>query len=402
MIGQHVVSQMRSDGIEDKEARLTMFKVPHKMPVGAERSHMHPYEYNRRAGMALADARSHERDVMDVIQQQTRNPIGGQQMAQVAFNQRERQYVTRDMHLNNSNAPPQQPLSRDFDSRNVYRAFNEDAATRLVDGRGGGAGGYVKGQQLADGQGVHQHLRGAPPSSGSYDRGPPKLVPSSAILGADVRGTWTVDRDQKLEMASHPAVLERAAAMGAETSAVAERIKKHSLGSHLQFGSHELNPGGHRLNEGQHRADDYGIARLRSDRHRLPTGQPGQVAQLLADPDPRAPAYSPHPPNKFAGRSQQSAQVSVSLGGDGAPERQQPLKPFAGRRADESIVWKEQAGAPPPVAPPGHFLGVDDAGGPTVKSNPHAGRITESHTMQQSIKCGAISRSATHACTLST
>ena len=155
-----------------------MFKVPHKMPVGAERSHMHPYEYNRRAGMALADARSHERDVMDVIQQQTRNPIGGQQMAQVAFNQRERQYVTRDMHLNNSNAPPQQPLSRDFDSRNVYRAFNEDAATRLVDGRGGGAGGYVKGQQRADGQGVHQHLRGAPPSSGSYDRGPPKLVPS--------------------------------------------------------------------------------------------------------------------------------------------------------------------------------------------------------------------------------
>ena len=390
MIGDYVVPG-KSDGMEEAEARLNMFKVPHRLPVGQERMYMHPYEYARRAAPALADAKAHERDVMDLIQNQTRNPIGGEQMARIAFNQREREYVTRDMNLNNwaQQQPRQQPqqISRDFDSRNVSNLFNDDAATQLVDGRGGGGGGYMKGQQLSDGHGVHQHMRGGGAPLGR-DRGPgPKLIPSSAMLGADVRGSWTVDRDQKLDLASDPAVLERAAAMGAETSAVAEQNKKHSRRSVIKFGEHELNPGGHRLNEEAQRADDYGIARLRSDPKQPPS--PGQVAQLLADPDPRAPVYSHHPPNKFAGRSQKS---TLSFGVDGALDHQY-RGPYAGRRA-KSVVFEQQAGPSAPPVPPGHYLGIDDMGGPTVKNNPYAGKITESATMQHTINYDPVGQAA--------
>lgn len=394
------VARVRNDGLEEAEARLNMFKMPHRLPVGRERERMHPQEFYRRAGPAVADARQQERDVMDIIEKSAQNPHGGARMASVAFNQQPRSHVQRNMfgyHAEDDHGVARHTSvtgheHKDTESHQVAGIFNDDAATRLVDGSGGGAGGYHKGAQLADGVGVHQHLRGGDPA-GRGRRGPhgqqqqqqqPKLIPSSAMLGCDVRGTWVVDRDQRnLELATNPAALARAAEDAESNHRMCEHNRVHSRRSNIKFGDFELNPGGHRLNEDAQRADDYGVARLRSDVVFRPPGQQGQVAALLHDPDPHQPSQGPHAHNKFAGKSQKS---NLSFGTDGAVE---PVHrgPFAGRRA-KSVVFDDGAGPAQNPAPErdGYYLGLDAMGGPGVKHNPYAGKITESGAMEHRIK----------------
>ena len=89
------VARVRNDGLEEAEARLNMFKMPHRLPVGRERERMHPQEFYRRAGPAVADAKQQEYDVMNIIEKRAENPHGGARMASVAFNQQPRPHVAR-------------------------------------------------------------------------------------------------------------------------------------------------------------------------------------------------------------------------------------------------------------------------------------------------------------------
>ena len=400
----HGVARVRNDGLEEAEARMNMFKMPHRLPVGRERDRMHPHEFYRRAGPALADAKQQERDVMDIIEKSAQNIHGGDRMASVAFNQQPRSHVKRNMIGAPYTAADDYGVARQTtttghenkDTQSQLSAiFNDDAATRLVDGRGGGAqGGYQKGAQLADGVGVHQHMRGdrtgggrrqgQQGQQGQQQQPPARLIPTSAMLGANMRGDWVGDRDQRnLELATNPAALARAAEDAESNHRMCAHNRVHSRRSNIKFGDFELNPGGHRLNDEQQRADDYGVARLRSDTVFRPPGQQGQVAALLSDPDPRQPSVSPHAHNKFAGKSQKS---TLSFGTDGAIE---PVHhgPFAGRRA-KSVVFDDGAGPAAAMAPEqeGYYLGLDAMGGPGVKHNPYAGRITESGAMEHRIK----------------
>ena len=78
------VTRVRSDGLEQAEQRLTMFQVPHRLPLGEERARMSHQEYARRAAPALADAFKHEQAVQDIIQKQSQNRNGGEKVAAVA------------------------------------------------------------------------------------------------------------------------------------------------------------------------------------------------------------------------------------------------------------------------------------------------------------------------------
>lgn len=387
---QHGINRVRSDGLEEAEARLTMFKMPHRLPVGEERMRMHPNEYNRRAKPALMDAKAHEQDVMDAIETKARNPHGGERMAAVAFNQQPRSHVQRNMINNQAHQylgwgelPAQMQGHAGRDTESQIR-FSDDIATTLVDGRGHEDGrGYVKGAQLADGVGVHQHRR-VDQAGRRQQQPPPRLIPTSAMLGADVRGTWTVDRDQQnLEMATNPAALARAAEMAEGNARVCDHNRKQSRRSAIKFGDYELNPGGHRLNDAQDRADDYGIARLRQDNGVPVMAYSRQVADLMRDPDPRLRGLEPQPHNKFAGKSQQS---NLSFGTDGAVDSVH-RGPYAGRRA-KSVVFEDGAGPAQQQAGSGegNYLGLDAKGGLMPKHNAYAGRITDSGPMAHHIK----------------
>ena len=204
------------------------------------------------------------------------------------------------------------------------------------------------------------------------------------MLGADVRGTWTVDRDQQnLEMATNPAALARAAEMAEGNARVCDHNRKQSRRSAIKFGDYELNPGGHRLNDAQDRADDYGIARLRQDNGVPVMAYSRQVADLMRDPDPRLRGLEPQPHNKFAGKSQQS---NLSFGTDGAVDSVH-RGPYAGRRA-KSVVFEDGAGPAQQQAGSGegNYLGLDAKGGLMPKHNAYAGRITDSGPMAHHIK----------------
>jgi hypothetical protein len=356
------VSRVRSDGLEEAEQRLTMFQVPHRLPLGAERAHMSHTEYARRAAPALRDAFQHEQAVQDIITKQAQNRNGGEKVAAVAFGRDANAFAHRDMWGVDRVRNLDPHAGRDNQSSitfadDVSAPPSHDPSSRA----------YVKGQMPRA-----QHGRRG---------GAPKLIPSSAILNADVNATWTVDRDQRLTLASDPKILAKAAENAVDNARMCDENRYNSRRSALQFGNHELNPGGNRLNGDLPRGDDYGIARIRSDVvYQRP---PGQVAGLLVDPDPNAPPPMMSPTKPFAGRSQKS---TVSLKDDQpfeAPHR----GPHAGRRS-KSVVFEQQAGAAPPALPrgPGYYVGHDIIGGPTIKHNEHAGKMTSSKTMEHYLK----------------
>lgn len=63
-----------------------MFQVPHRLPIGIERSRMGPVEFSRRAAPALADAYRHEQGVMQIFEECAKDIHGGEKIAYTAFN----------------------------------------------------------------------------------------------------------------------------------------------------------------------------------------------------------------------------------------------------------------------------------------------------------------------------
>ena len=90
----------------------------------------------------------------------------------------------------------------------IHNLFDDDHAGKLMDGRGDG-----KGYKLAGG--LPRGLANKPSAGGVKS-----LVPTSAMLGANVNSNWAKDRDQRLDYASDPAVLAQAAEMGEELARV--------------------------------------------------------------------------------------------------------------------------------------------------------------------------------------
>ena len=370
------VDRVRSDGLEEAEQRLTLFQVPNRLPIGRDRSRMSRQEFARRAAPALQDAFQHEQAVKDIISDQARPKYGSEAMASIAFNQKRRDNhddwgIDRIRNID----PNAEFAAMNKGSQDVARLFDDNFAAQQMDGRGDGRGHRIK------------HAQGLTSEQAMANQR--KLIPTSAIIGANAKANWVVDRDQRgLEYASDPAVLERAAENAVENTRAHDANRIHSRRSAIPMGDHDLNPGGHRLNANIPRADDYGIARMRTEQTNRPQ-EAGQVAALLHDPDPRAPFPVLSPTNPYAGRSQRS---TVQLNDHQVAEA--PYRgPYAGRRA-KSVVFEERDGASAPplpqgapgVAAPGYFIGHDVMGGPTIKHNEHYGKMTDSRTMEHYLK----------------
>ena len=67
------LDSVRSDGLEEKEARATMFQVPHRIPVGYARDRMSNAEYMYHAAPAHNDCYHHEHKVQNLLAEQGRD-----------------------------------------------------------------------------------------------------------------------------------------------------------------------------------------------------------------------------------------------------------------------------------------------------------------------------------------
>lgn len=332
---------------------MNMFNNPAPLPVGYERAYMSDAEYQRRAAPALTAAYRHEQGVRGIIAEGAVDCHGGKVMAAVVFNQNRGGMKIRD-NWGVDRARNVDPHAGKDNHSQLDSIFDDRHAGQLVDGRGDGGHYRQKGANVAN---VAQR----------------KLIPSSGMLGADQGARWVVDRDQRLDYASDPAMLAQAAAVGAENTRLMEANKIHARRSVVPMGDFDLNPGGNKFNEQHARADDYGIARLRSDPV-FPQPLSHQVADLLSDPDPRA-QLAPSPTKAYAGKGTKSV-IQFAGGQAELPYR----GPHAGRRAN-SIAFDYEGGAAPPVPPNGSYLGHDQIGAPRVSYNPNAGKMTYSEPM---------------------
>lgn len=360
--------RVRSDGTEEKEAKLTLFQVPNHVPIGRERLRMSDAEYERRAAPALADAYRHEQGVKDIINDVGRNIHGGDIMRSIIFAQPLRRNTGAD-DWGVDRVRNIDPYSGSSNVSQIHNLFDDDYATKLMDGRGDGKG--------------YKHPGGLPRglSNKNSQGGYRNLVPTAAMLGAnDVSAAkWSQDRDQKLDYFADPFILAQAAEMGEELAKVRNKNKLYAQRSAIPMGTYDLNPGGNSYNEDLPRADDYGIGRIRSDAIMDEaierTRGSAQVRALLQNPETFTPVHQGSPAKPHAGKSQQS-----SITFDHKPAESPRRGPFAGRRA-KSTVFDAKSGPAAPVPPRGYYIGHDSLGGPEVKQNPYAGRITESHAI---------------------
>ena len=378
------ICRIRSDGIEEKEARINMFKLPHHMPIGRERARMSDTQFQRRIGPVLEESKVQENAIKDCFNQAAKDIHGGEKIRGIVFGRGR----PEDMHIDDWGVARSQnddPFAGKDNHSQLSNIFCDDYASQLMDGQGDGQSHYHKGALHA-----HRHANqlgkaGPPPDPSQFARNDgyrppqgrrPRLVPTSAMLAADSDSrNWVVDRDQRLDYATDPAALLMAAQNAEEDKKIGDRNRRKSRRSMVAMGDYDLNPGGHALNDDLERADDYGICRLRSDAILGPTG-PSAVASLLKDPDPRD-KQQPSPA-KFA-----KNQLSTVF--DQKPADPPYRGPFAGRRS-HSVVMQEQAGPAPPVAARGQYITHDFNGGPKIGVNPHAGVITNDRQMVSVIK----------------
>lgn len=232
------LGRVRSDGTEAREAKVSMFRANDRIPVGREREGMSEAEFMQRAAPVLASAHSREQAIMESLNQFGQDRHGGDKIAGIVFNQGERQMAHQD-NWGISRVRNVDPNAGRANVSQLHSVFDDQHAGALVDGRGDGRPSRIKGQ--------------LPLSGGPQDRG---LVPTSRILGADANKNWVVDRDQRLEYATDPAMLAQAAKVSAEDHEKFKQNRNSMRGSRVPMGEYDLNPGGHRLNAELERADD--------------------------------------------------------------------------------------------------------------------------------------------------
>ena len=196
---------MKSDGLEQLEDRLTMFQVPHKMPIGGARLAMDHTQFAQHARPVLIESQAHEQKVLDLFVEQARGPVG-----------------MRSDHMRG--LVQQRGLSHPNEGGGVDQRAqwqqNQPPPPRGQLSFGAHAGGGVAGGAGAGG-------RAGGPTAGRRAVQPsqqPSFVPSAAMLGADMRGGWAADRDQvHLQYGTDPSVLQEAAESAKENEKIANQ-----------------------------------------------------------------------------------------------------------------------------------------------------------------------------------
>ena len=210
------ICRIRSDGIEEKEARINMFKLLHHMPIGRERARMSDTQFQRRIGPVLEESKVQENAIKDCFNQAAKDIHGGEKIRGIVFGRGR----PEDMHIDDWGVARSQnddPFAGKDNHSQLSNIFCDDYASQLMDGQGDGQSHYHKGALHA-----HRHANqlgkaGPPPDPSQFARNDgyrppqgrrPRLVPTSAMLAADSDSrNWVVDRDQRLDYATDPAAL---------------------------------------------------------------------------------------------------------------------------------------------------------------------------------------------------